>query len=71
MDICRPPVQWIDGRCYRRQEPADCRVETGWTGEEAGAGELQEGEGTQHTVEEVAGGYRAKLQVTLVYGRSS
>ena len=63
MDICRPPVQWIDGRCYRRQEEVEYKVETGYTGEECD--ELGEDEeGLQHEIVEVQGGrYRAALQI--------
>jgi len=63
MDICRPPVQWIDGRCYRRQEEVEYKVEAGYTGEECD--ELGEDEeGLQHEIVEVQGGrYRAALQI--------
>ena len=64
MDICRPPVQWIDGRCYRRQEEVEYKVEAGYTGEECDEiGEDEEG-GLQHEIVEVQGGrYRAALQI--------
>jgi len=64
MDICRPPVQWIDGRCYRRQEEVEYKVEAGYTGEECDeVGEDEEG-GLQHEIVEVQGGrYRAVLQI--------
>ena len=63
MDICRPPLQWIDGRCYRRQEEVEYKVETGYTGEECDdVGEDEEG--LQHEIVEVQGGkYRAALQI--------
>ena len=63
MDICRPPVQWIDGRCYRRQEEVEYKVEAGYTGEECD--EIgEEEEGLQHEIVEVQGGrYRAALQI--------
>ena len=63
MDICRPPVQWIDGRCYRRQEEVEYKVEAGYTGEECDdIGEDEEG--LQHEIVEVQGGrYRAALQI--------
>ena len=35
MDICNPPLLWIDSRCYRVTEapPEDYVVEAGYTGE--------------------------------------
>lgn len=62
MDICRPPVQWIDGRCYRRQEEVEYKVEAGYTGEEYD--EVGVEEELQHEVVELQGGrYRAALQI--------
>ena len=62
MDICRPPVQWIDGRCYRRQEEVEYKVEAGYTGEEYD--EVGEEEELQHEIVELQGGrYRAALQI--------
>ena len=63
MDICRPPLQWIDGRCYRRQEEVEYTVEAGYTGEELDD-EGGDEEGLQHEIVEVPGGkYRASLQI--------
>ena len=63
MDICRPPVQWIDGRCYRRQEEVEYKVESGYTGEECDD-VAEDEEGLQHEIVEVQGGkYRAALQI--------
>ena len=53
MDICRPPVQWIDGRCYRRQEEVEYKVEAGYTGEEYD--EVGEEEELQHEIVELQG----------------
>ena len=35
MDICKPPLLWLDSRCYRLTEDLaeDCVVEAGYTGE--------------------------------------
>lgn len=35
MDICNPPLLWLDSRCYRVTEspPEDYVVEAGYTGE--------------------------------------
>ena len=35
MDICNPPLLWLDSRCYRLTESLaeDCVVEAGYTGE--------------------------------------
>ena len=35
MDICNPPLLWLDSRCYRLTDSSaeDCVVEAGYTGE--------------------------------------
>ena len=35
MDICKPPLLWLDSRCYRLTDSSaeDCVVEAGYTGE--------------------------------------
>lgn len=70
VDICRPPLQWIDGRCYRRQAEQECAVYPGYTGEEGCAGDpgLDHAEELQHEIEEIGGGqYRAVLQIAAPF----
>lgn len=65
VDICRPPLQWIDGRCYRRQAEVEYAVEAGYTGEDGEHAYLEEHEEEmEHEIIELSGGrYRAVMQI--------
>ena len=32
VDICRPPLMWLEGKCYRVNTEVDYTVSSGYTG---------------------------------------
>lgn len=42
VDICRPPLVWVDGRCYRLNSEQEYSVTRGYTGEEETVLETEE-----------------------------
>lgn len=69
MDILRPSLVWLDGRCYRKNTEVEYTVRRGYTGEEDDDlvehvdQEDQEGD-LQHAIEEFGGGFRSHLQIS-------
>ncbi|XP_023319707.1 activating signal cointegrator 1 complex subunit 1 [Eurytemora carolleeae] len=73
MDILKPSVVWVGGRCYRKNNQVEYTVRTGYTGEnedEDDDHEFVNNQGDeeeidlQHVVDEFSGGFRASLQVS-------
>jgi len=70
VDICNPPLMWIDGRCYRVNSNDECVVTSGYTGEDqynvyeedVVTEEIQET--FNHQIEEV-GGNRFKVSLPV------
>jgi len=71
MDILKPSLVWVQGRCYRKNQEAEYKVERGYTGEEddelngdAEDAHSQEIHHFQHKLNEFGGGYRVSLQIS-------
>jgi len=68
-DILNPPLIWLGNRCFRKNNEMEYTVRSGYTGEvddyqdDDYAVEDEEQE-FKHVLEEYAGGFRAKLQVS-------
>jgi len=75
VDICRPPLMWVEGRCYRVNTEVEYTVTTGYTGEEEDTtldmednfgGDIMES--FHHQIEELGNNrYRVTLQVATTF----
>jgi len=75
IDICKPPVVWVDGRCYRVNEEQDYSVSRGYTGEDQRDDEVDSEyldpeleHNLQHPIEELGNSrYRVVLNVAAAF----
>ena len=42
VDICKPPLIWLEGKCYRVNTEVDYTVSSGYTGEEEASMEIED-----------------------------
>jgi len=74
VDICRPPLLWLDGKCYRVNTEVDYTVSSGYTGEEEEGNMNIDGNMTEemedsfhHQIEELNGRFRVSMQVASAF----
>jgi len=68
-DILNPPLIWLGNRCFRKNNETEYTIRSGYTGEEEDyqdSNEVNEDDQQefQHDLEEFAGGFRAKLNIS-------
>ena len=74
VDICRPPLMWLDGKCYRVNEEVDYTTTSGYTGEEEGTMDIEVDMNEEmenffhHQIDEMQGGrFKVTMQVASAF----